>query len=200
VRPDITTPHDTRKMQRMSTFARRFAVMRAEPVDAPRSACSLYRMSTTADPVAVFNAQLAASKLAALRFLHDLMTTLTDPRARVGEALREARLTATAILRARPMTPDTRDTSAPPSRPPHTPDLRPVLPAPTPPDVAPPHSPGQLQSDPPHYTATPARVSSLSRSELHIPPPDPAPDQRGEHPHNLPRAPPARMPTFLRTG
>jgi hypothetical protein len=96
--------------------------MRATPLT-PTGPVALYiRMSTTVtapDPVATFNAQLAASKLAALRLLQDLMVSLTDPEAPVGAALREVRLVATAILRAKPMKPDDAPPPAPTSSPDH---------------------------------------------------------------------------------
>jgi hypothetical protein len=57
----------------------------------------------TTDPVAAFNSHLAHAKINALRLLQDLMTSLTDPDASVGAALREIRLAATAILRAQPI-------------------------------------------------------------------------------------------------
>lgn len=64
------------------------------------------------DPVSTFNDHLAEAKLAALRILQDLMSTLTDIRHEEQTQSpnwpgREMRLIATAILRTKPLAPNT---------------------------------------------------------------------------------------------
>lgn len=83
---------------------------------APPAAPPTAPTPTAAAAIDAFNLHLAHAKLGALKLLQDLIASLTDLDAEVGQgggALREIRLAATAILRAKPMSSASR--ASPPS-------------------------------------------------------------------------------------
>src|SRR5690606_34950624 len=100
------------------TLRANFASLPQFLIDAADAARS-YLLMLTADPIAAFNTRLAHAKIHALQLLLDLMASMTDPDAVVGDAIRELRLAATAILRTQPMKEPRRASPPQPPDPPH---------------------------------------------------------------------------------